>query len=274
MSEGPVRHFHTQRGRPQIKLKADSCQKSNGSVIRGPLKGHAARSTYNNKQNFNKLKDNTMKQFAFIALFGAACALRTKALGGPDLQGGNPYKTDDPKNQEWEKCHKHGDQASCDILGEKTKKDEKKQGDECAKSPSGDYKKDIKALADKYTWGWIGIHDVPHITQFKGDKNTDWSKVDWSKIDWQFNGMVEQEWGNYFRNPEWGYVEYSVEADRFTGYLQELAAQSGKGDEQIWWLVGNMCTNLRARKERQDKPGYWDAYNDGSSEAWPSCNLN
>merc|ERR1712156_322138 len=114
----------------------------------------------NNKQNINKLKHNTMKQFAFIALFGAACALKTKALGGPDLQGGNPYKTDDPKNQ----------------------------GDECSKSPSGDYKKDIKALADKYTWGWIGIRDVPHITQFKGDKNTDWSKVDWSKIDWQFNG--------------------------------------------------------------------------------------
>ena len=128
-----------------------------------------------------------MKQFAFIALFGAACALKTRALGGPDLQGGNPYKTDDPKAQEWDKCHKDGDKAACDMLGTKTTDKKKPEGLDCSKSPTGDYKADIKALADKFTWGWIGVKDLPYITQFKGDKNTDWSKVDWSKIDWEFN---------------------------------------------------------------------------------------
>ena len=48
----------------------------------------------------------------------------------------------------------------------------------------------------------------------------------------------------------------------------------GRGDDQIWWLVGNMCTSLSARKERQDKPGYWEAYSDGSVESWSSCWLN
>ena len=278
MSKGPVRHFHIPRGRPQIKLKADSCQKSNGSVIRGPLKGRAARSTYNNKQNFNKLKHNTMKQFAFIALFGAACALKTTALGGPDLQNGNPYKSDDPKAQEWDKCHKDGDKAACDMLGDSTKpKDDKKQGNkdnkkdekedkkkgkkttdkkqppkkdeglDCSKSPTGDFKADIKALADKFTWGWISISDVPYITQFKGDENTDWNKVDWNAIDWEFNQKVEMAWADNFYNQQYDYVEYSVDADRFAGYLQDLASQMGRGDDQIWWLVGNMCTSLSAR---------------------------
>ena len=48
----------------------------------------------------------------------------------------------------------------------------------------------------------------------------------------------------------------------------------GRGDDQIWWLVSNMCTQLQDRQERRDKPGYWEAYNDGSTEAWASCWLN
>ena len=89
------------------------------------------------------------------------------------------------------------------------------KGIDCSVSPSGDYKKDMNDIAQKFTYGWIKVRHLPFITQFRGGPDTDWASVDWNAIDYEFNGAIEQEWGNYFRNPEYGYVEYSVEVDRF-----------------------------------------------------------
>ena len=75
-----------------------------------------------------------MKKFAFLALIGASSALKISAEGGKKTVKGNPYKADDPKYQEWEKCDM-GDKYSCELVGRKPEEEIN-----CYKSPTGDWK--------------------------------------------------------------------------------------------------------------------------------------
>ena len=160
-----------------------------------------------------------MKQFAFLALIGAATALSISSKGGEIT---NPYKKGDPEYKDAKKCLK-GNLKKCDKIGmaypdtaktdtkdpapkdpapkdpvpattdktPATGQDPAKSGTEgidCSVSPSGDYKKDINDLAQKFTWGWIGVKDLPYITQFRGGPDTDWASIDWNAIDYEFNG--------------------------------------------------------------------------------------
>ena len=170
-----------------------------------------------------------MKQFAFLALIGAATALSISSEGGKIT---NPYKKGDPEYKDAKKCLK-GNLKKCDKIGmaypDTAKTDTKDpapkdpapkdpapkdpapkdpmpattdktpatgqdpaksgtKGIDCSVSPSGDYKKDINDLAQKFTWGRIGIKDLPYITQFRGGPDTDWASIDWNAIDYEFNG--------------------------------------------------------------------------------------
>jgi len=98
---------------------------------------------------------------------------------------------------------------------------------DCYKSPSGDWKQDMKTLADRLNWGGIGLKTINFIVQPPKDGP-------WDKVDWMFNMMVVDEWGDYFKDPMYGYVNTWVEPKQFTDYLGGLASREGKGDDILW----------------------------------------
>ena len=111
----------------------------------------------------------------------------------------------------------------------------------------------FETIADKFNWGWVSVADLSQFTDIKC--TTDCDSVDWNAIDWDFFNAIRSGWKDAFYNTEWKYLERSVESARFADYVSRVAAEKGKGQADLEWLVQNGCKNFNARQERKDKLG-------------------
>ena len=111
----------------------------------------------------------------------------------------------------------------------------------------------FETIADKFSWGWLSIADLQLFTDIKC--TTDCDSIDWNSIDWDFTHKLRDGWRDAFMNHEWNYVERSVEAARLADYVGRIAAEMGKDQGDLDWLIQNGCKNFNARQERKDRLG-------------------
>lgn len=109
---------------------------------------------------------------------------------------------------------------------------------------AGTYRVDeVETAIQEAYWGWCDDFALQQMSQ-------GW----WE--DWQLLESIGQGFKDTFED-EWGWV--GANASDCAAYLTSVSPDS---------LVDQAISNMQALKTRREQPGYWDAYHDGSMQAW------